>query len=317
MDYQDAGVDIEKGNIFVEHIRKKLKFQKGVMGGIGHFSGFFKQDFSLYKEPILVSSCDGVGTKVKIAQRLNNHYSIGIDLVAMCVNDIIATGGIPLFFLDYLAFGRLDLEIANSIMDGIIAGCNEAECSLLGGETAEMPDVYGKGEYDCAGFCVGIVEKEKIITGEKIKKGDIIIGIPSSGLHSNGFSLVRKIIKEPYPNELLIPTKIYVKDFLKVADFSINGISHITGGGLIENIKRLLPSGTRAIIEKKSLNTQEIFLKIQKEGNIPEMEMFKTFNMGIGLCLIVDKKDVDKTLSAIPSYTIGSIEEGERGVVIV
>ncbi len=319
MNYQKAGVDIDKGNIFVEDIKSKLKgsFQKGVIGGIGHFSGFFKADFLSYKEPILVAGCDGVGTKVKIAQSLNNHYPIGIDLVAMVVNDIISTGAIPLFFLDYLAFGRLNLETAGKIMDGIIAGCCDAECSLLGGETAEMPDVYKEGEYDLAGFCVGIVDKEKIITGEKIKAGDLIIGIPSSGLHSNGFSLVRKIIFPPYPAELLTPTKIYVKDFFKIKNLNISGISHITGGGLIENIKRLLPDGTEAIISQKSWQIPEIFLKIKKDGRMKEIEMFKTFNMGIGLSLIVDKGDVNSFMERIPSCIIGRIEKGEKGVIIV
>jgi len=316
VDYKSAGVDIDKGNIFVERIKSRLKGRNGVIGEIGHFSGFFKLDFSSYKEPILVSGCDGVGTKVKIAQRLNNHYPIGIDLVAMCVNDIIATGAIPLFFLDYLAFGRLSLEIAEKIIDGIIAGCKEAECSLLGGETAEMPGVYKENEYDLAGFCVGVVEKEKIITGERIKDGDIIIGIPSSGLHSNGFSLVRRIIKEP-TDELLIPTKIYVKDFLKVKNLDIHGIAHITGGGLIENIKRLLPDKTKAIINRKNWNIPEIFLRIQRDGNVSEMEMFRTFNMGIGLCFIVDCEDVGLILKKIPSYTIGRIEKGEKGVIIL
>lgn len=318
MDYLNAGVDIDKGNIFVEKLKEKIKNQKGVIGGIGLFSGFFKIDFSLYKEPILASSCDGVGTKVKIAQSLNNHSTIGIDLVAMCVNDIIATGAIPLFFLDYLAFGRLDLDVASEIMDGIINGCKMAECSLLGGETAEMPDVYKEHEYDLAGFCVGIVEREKIITGSKIKKGDVIIGIPSSGLHSNGFSLVRKIFKEPYPPELLTPTRIYVKDFLKIKDIDISGIAHITGGGLIENIKRLLPDKTSAKIDKKSLNISEIFLRIKREGNVSEIEMFRTFNMGIGLCIIVDKNNVENITSRISSsIIIGEITEGERGVNIV
>lgn len=317
MNYTESGVDIEKGNIFVENIKKKIKNQKGVIGGIGHFSGFFKPDFSSYKEPILVSSCDGVGTKVKIAQILNEHSTIGIDLVAMAVNDIIATGAIPLFFLDYIGCGKLDLEIASKIMDGIIKGCEMAEMSLLGGETAEMPDVYKPKEYDLAGFCVGIVEKERIITGRGIKRGDLIIGIPSSGLHSNGFSLVRKIIKEPYSPELLTPTKIYVKDFLKVKGLDIHGIAHITGGGLIENIKRLLPDGTMAEIDKKSLNIPEIFLRIKKEGNVEEAEMFRTFNMGIGLCLIVDKNEVDKILGLIPSSVIGRITQGKNRVVIV
>lgn len=318
MDYLKSGVSVERGNIFVENIKKKIKgnVQRGVIGGIGHFSGFFKPDFSSYKEPILVSSCDGVGTKVKIAQSLNEHSTIGIDLVAMVVNDIIATGAIPLFFLDYIGCGRLDLEIAGCIMDGIIKGCEMAETSLLGGETAEMPDVYKPKEYDLAGFGVGIVEKERIITGERIKCDDVIIGIPSSGLHSNGFSLVRKIIKEPYPQELLTPTRIYIKDFFKVKDLDIHGIAHITGGGLIENIKRLLPDGTKAEIDKSNWDIPDIFLKIKKDGDVLDDEMFKTFNMGIGLCLIVDKNNAETILSRIPSSVIGRIIKGEKGVVI-
>ncbi|HAW49756.1 TPA: phosphoribosylformylglycinamidine cyclo-ligase [bacterium] len=312
MKYLNAGVDIDRGDKFVSQIKEKLSFRKGKLEGIGHFSGFFQLDFSSFKEPVLASSCDGVGTKVKIAQVLNIHYPIGIDLVAMCVNDIVAVGATPLFLLDYLAFGKLDLDVANRLIDGIIDGCKEANCTLLGGETAEMPDVYGEGEYDIAGFCVGVVEKEKIITGEKIKKDDFVIGIPSSGIHSNGFSLVRKVIKE-LSEELLTPTRIYVKDFLKIKDFEIHGIAHITGGGIIENVKRILPDGLRAVIDKKTWKVPEVFIRIIKEGNIPEEEMFRIFNMGIGMIIITNDVNILEEFPLI----IGRIEEGEKEVDLI
>jgi phosphoribosylformylglycinamidine cyclo-ligase len=305
MRYKDAGVDIDRQDEFISYIKQKVE-------GIGHFAGAFFMP-SNYREPLLISSADGVGTKIKIAQSLGKHYNVGIDLVAMCVNDVVTTGATPLFFLDYLAFGRIDLDVAEEIVDGMIAGCREAGCVLLGGETAEMPDVYSDGGYDLAGFSVGIVEKDEIITGERIAEGDIIVGLSSSGLHSNGFSLVRKLFSE-FTEELLTPTRIYVKDILSIKErIEIHGIAHITGGGLIENIKRILPKGLCAKIE---LNWQipEIFSEIKKKGNIEDLEMFRTFNMGIGMCLILSERE---DLSALPEhYVIGRIERGKREVKI-
>ena len=306
--YCEAGVDIDKGNQLVSIIKKKVQFlpERGAVGEIGHFGGFYEIPRG-YREPVLVSSCDGVGTKIKLAQTLNSYSEIGIDLVAMCVNDIVATGGKPLFFLDYLAFGRLNLDIASEIMDGIIKGCEEADCSLLGGETAEMPGVYAEEDLDLAGFAVGVVEKDEIITGKEISDGDIIIGLPSSGLHSNGFSLVRKLFDEPR-REFLTPTKIYVKDVLAAKQrLTIRGISHITGGGLPENIGRILPDGLKAVIDK-SWKIPEIFLEIQERGKVSEHEMFRTFNMGIGMALIIPKSQQEK---AKEFMVIGRIEKGE------
>lgn len=315
--YDEAGVDIDKGNRLVSIIKEKVKFlpKRGAVGEIGHFGGFYEIPKG-YREPILVSSCDGVGTKIKLASALNSYSEIGIDLVAMCVNDIIATGGKPLFFLDYLAFGRLDLDIAREIIDGIIKGCEEADCSLLGGETAEMPGVYPEGDFDLAGFAVGIVEKDKIITGGEICAGDIIIALPSSGLHSNGFSLVRKLFCEP-KREFLAPTKIYVKDVLSAKQgLTIRGIAHITGGGLFENIGRILPGGLCATIEKKAWDIPDIFLEIKEKGGISDNEMFRTFNMGIGLALIIPKEEEDTANGFFERcMVIGRIGKG-KGVEI-
>ncbi|MDI6751763.1 MAG: phosphoribosylformylglycinamidine cyclo-ligase [bacterium] len=305
--YARAGVDIDKGNQLVSIIKEKVKFlpKRGGLGEIGHFGGFYEIPKG-YREPILVSSCDGVGTKVKLAQALNSYSGIGIDLVAMSVNDLVATGAKPLFFLDYLAFGRLNLDIASQIIDGIIWACEEAGCSLLGGETAEMPGVYKEEEFDLAGFAVGVVEKDEIITGAKISNQDIIIGLPSSGLHSNGFSLLRKVFPEPRI-EFLVPTKIYVRDVIDLKQrLTIKGIAHITGGGLFENIGRLLPKGLKATIDKKSWEIPEIFLEIQTKGKISEQEMFRTFNMGIGMALIIPEKEQEKAKELL---VIGRIEK--------
>jgi len=327
--YQSAGVDIDAGNELVNRIKQLKTIKKGthwqVVGGIGGFSGLFELDFKKYKEPILVSSCDGVGTKIKIAQRFNQHYGIGIDLVAMCVNDLVTCGAQPLFFLDYLSFGKLDVDIAEEILDGIVDGCNQAGCSLLGGETAEMPAVYPPQEYDLAGFAVGVVEKKKIIDGNCINIGDAIIGISSSGLHSNGFSLVRKLFDkdiEDFQDELLKPTKIYVKSILVLKqEFDLKGIAHITGGGFLDNIPRILPKGTKAVIKRNSWEIYQIFNEIQKRGQIIDLEMYRTFNMGIGMIIILHENEIEPALKRLnnlgqKTYLIGHIEYGNREIEI-
>lgn len=334
--YQSAGVDIDAGNELVRRIKQLKTPQKGaggstsaswqVMSGIGGFSGLFQVDFKRYKEPILVSSCDGVGTKIKVAQRLNLHQTIGIDLVAMCVNDLVTCGGEPLFFLDYLSFGKLNVDLAEDLVKGIVEGCNQAGCALLGGETAEMPAVYPEGEYDLAGFAVGVVEKKKVIDGSCINVGDAIVGVASSGLHSNGFSLVRKVFDrdmEDFHGELLKPTKIYVKSVLELKKtVDIKGIAHITGGGFLDNIPRILSAGTKAIIKKGSWDIPRIFTEIQKRGEVTDTEMFRTFNMGIGLVVIVATNEAQSAIERLNklgemAYLIGQVEIGNKEVEIM
>lgn len=309
--YKKSGVDIDKANEFVNWIKK-------LSPEIGGFSGLFP----ISKNMFLSASCDGVGTKLKIAQLLNKHNSIGIDLVAMNVNDIICCGANPLFFLDYYSCGKLNLKIAKDVISGIKNGCNEAGCVLLGGETAEMPGFYKKDKYDLAGFAVGTVEKKNIINGSKIKKGDLIIGLPSSGLHSNGFSLVRKVFSEreikKYGNELLKPTRIYVKEVLSAIgnrQSAITGISHITGGGFYDNIVRILPKNCKAVIHKNNWNVSEIFKIIQKKGNVSDKEMYRTFNMGVGMVLIVNSPQ-SIIHSIKDSVVIGEITKGRKMVEI-
>ncbi len=337
--YKDAGVDIEKADKFVEGIKGFVKdtFNKSVLANIGGFAGAVSLELTKYKEPVLTASTDGVGTKLKIAQALDKHDTIGIDLVAMCVNDLITTGSKPIFFLDYFATGKLETEVAIDVVKGIAEGCKIADCPLIGGETAEMPGMYGEGEYDLAGFSVGIVEKSKMIDGSKIKEGDVLIGVYSSGIHSNGYSLVRKIVEikgykytdfindfgKSLGEELLTPTKIYVRAVLRILEeVDIKGIAHITGGGIPGNLIRILQDNTKAVINKKSWNILPIFKWIQKEGNISEEEMFKTFNMGIGLILVVDKNDAEKVLQILNSIgensvQIGEIKKGKKSVEII
>jgi len=312
--YKEAGVDIKKA----EKLVKKIK---GIAPGIGGFSGLFPIELARYKKPFLVSSTDGVGTKLKIAQLLRKHDTVGIDLVAMCVNDIITCGAKPLFFLDYFATGKLELGVAQEVIRGIYKGCLQSGCRLLGGETAEMPGFYKRGEYDLAGFCVGIVEKEEVVDGKEIIPGDIIFGLPSSGLHSNGFSLVRKIFSEKelksLGKELLKPTKIYVKDVLSVRSI-LRGIAHISGGGFIDNVPRILPRRRQALIHKGSWRVPRIFDVLQKKGKIGEEEMFHTFNMGIGMVLIVSPAKRKRLLSRLPrARPIGEVVSGRRQVKIV
>ena len=334
--YKEAGVDIEKADQFVEYIKKKIKTVQGpeIITPFGGFAAGYLLDIGKYKNPVLMSTTDGVGTKLKIAQIMNKHNTVGIDLVAMNVNDLITTLAKPLFFLDYIATGKLELEVQKQIIDGIVEGCKQADCYLVGGETAEMPGFYAPGEYDLAGFCVGVVDRDEMLTGEKIEEGDLLIGLPSSGIHSNGYSLVRKIVADKgysydqYIEELggvlgeilLTPTKIYVKDIfnLKEAGVELKGIAHITGGGIPGNLVRILPEGITAVVEKEKLPKLKIFEWIQKEGNVPEGEMFKTFNMGVGMILVADKRNVEKILQLNKeAILIGYLQKGAREVKIV
>ena len=306
--YKKSGVDIDKANKFVDEIKK-------IAPAIGGFSGFFPVDTKKYRNPVLVASTDGVGTKLKIAHLVNKHDTVGIDLVAMCVNDVLCTGAKPVFFLDYFATGKLELKVAKEIIKGIHEGCKQAGCILLGGETAEMPGFYKKGEYDLAGFAVGIVEKDKIIDGKKISPGDYVFGLPSTGPHSNGYSLIRKIFSEKelknLGNQLLKPTKIYSKEILKGPGKYAKGIAHITGGGFYDNIPRVLPENCQVVIFKNRWQIPEIFYKIQKKGNVSEKEMFRVFNMGIGMVIISSKEKLKDCI------LIGQVEKGQRGVKIV
>ena len=304
-DYRQAGVDIERGEEVVRRIRPLARstFRPEVLGDIGTFGGLFRLGAERYVDPVLVSGTDGVGTKLKLAFLMDRHDTVGIDLVAMCVNDIIVSGAEPLFFLDYLAVGELVVSKAEAIVQGIAEGCRQAGCSLIGGETAELPSFYQKGEYDLAGFSVGVVEREAILTGEKIKPGDAVIGLASSGLHSNGFSLARRMLLEQAElsldssldgldktlgETLLTPTRIYVKTILQlIKDFSIHGLAHITGGGITRNVPRVLPQGCRADIRKNTWPIPPIFSHIQKFGHVEEDEMYRVFNMGIGFVLVV------------------------------
>jgi len=334
--YKDAGVDIEKADRFVEYIKQKVKEVQGpeIVTPFGGFAAGYLLDIVKYKNPVLMSTTDGVGTKLKVAQIMGKHDTVGIDLVAMNVNDLITTLAKPLFFLDYIATGKLDLEVQKQIIDGIVEGCKQAECYLVGGETAEMPGFYAPGEYDLAGFCVGVVDKEEMLTGEKIGEGDLLIGLPSSGIHSNGYSLVRKIVSDKgydygqYIEELggvlgeilLTPTRIYVKDIfnLKEAGVELKGIAHITGGGIPGNLVRILPEGITAVVEKEKLPKLKIFEWIQKEGNVPEEEMFKTFNMGVGMVLVADKGNAEKILQLNKeAVLIGYLQKGKREVKII
>ncbi len=330
--YKDAGVDIDEGNRVVKDIKRLAKetYSPEVMEGIGGFGSLFSINTIKYKNPVLVSSTDGVGTKLKIAFLTDRHSTIGIDLVAMGANDIITQGAEPLFFLDYLSTSSLKDIKASEIMRGITKGCEIAGCSLIGGETAEMPGFYKQGEYDLAGFVVGIVDREKIIDGSHISIGDSIIGLASSGLHSNGFSLARKVLFEKMGytvesrlkgidrslgDELLTPTRIYVKSILNIIkDFTVKGIAHITGGGLIENLPRILPKSCIAVIERRRWEMPVIFQLLKEYGNISDDELFRTFNCGIGMVVIVPEKEAEDVIQRLKgldeeAYIIGSIEE--------
>jgi len=334
--YQDAGVDIDKANRFIKTIKKITREapRSGIIAGIGGFSGLYSLDVSTYENPVLATSTDGVGTKIKVASMMNKHDTIGIDLVAMCVNDIAVQGAKPLFFLDYLSMGTLVPETGEAILRGIAEGCKQARCALIGGETAEMPGMYSNGEYDLAGFVVGIVDNSKIVDGSEISVGHKLIGIASSGLHSNGYSLVRKICFERLKlkvddkvdilgrtigEELLEPTKIYsevVRHLLR--DFPLHGIAHITGGGIVDNLPRILPASCKALIDKSSWEIPPVFTFLQDAGKLSSQEMMRTFNNGIGLILVVPEKAAEGVMDFLAamderSYIIGSVVERKKG----
>jgi len=327
--YKDAGVDIDAGNSFVENIKPLVKSTRipGVMGGIGSFAGAFELP-SGYKEPVMLAATDGVGTKLKLAIESGNHKTVGIDLVAMCVNDLICNFGTPSFFLDYYATGKLDVDIATNVVSGIAEGCRQSECALIGGETAEMPGMYSEDDYDLAGFAVGVAEKSEMDRVSLVKAGHKLIALPSSGLHSNGFSLARKVLFEkmaldfnedfdgkPLIETLLTPTNIYVKTF-KALKNEIVAMAHITGGGIVENLPRVLPENLRAEVKKDSIKTLPIFDLIGK--HVDEDEMYRAFNMGVGMILVVEEKDVDTVLSkAEGSYLIGEILDGDREAIMI
>ncbi|ASK61177.1 phosphoribosylformylglycinamidine cyclo-ligase [Virgibacillus phasianinus] len=322
--YREAGVDVEKGYQAVDLMKKHIAKtnRREVLGGVGGFAGLFDLSGFSYKEPVLVSGTDGVGTKLKLAFQLDKHDSIGKDLVAMCVNDIVAQGAQPLFFLDYIACGKNNPQMIEQIVAGVAEGCVDAGAALIGGETAEMPGMYQDNEYDVAGFAVGIAEKSKLITGEHIKAGDVVIGLPSSGIHSNGYSLVRKIVGELTLDDnyqglsqslgqtLLEPTKIYAKPIHKLTKvMDIKGISHITGGGFYENIPRMLPDGLGVEIQRNSWDVPEIFTFLQQQGNISDHDMFGVFNMGIGMAVVVEQEKADIAIDTLQ-------ENGEAAAII-
>ncbi len=338
LSYRDAGVDIDAGDALVDAIKPfaRRTMREGVLGGIGGFGALFEIG-NKYREPVLVSGTDGVGTKLKLAFQLNRHDTVGIDLVAMSVNDILVQGAEPLFFLDYFACGKLDVKTAADVIKGVAAGCEQAGCALIGGETAEMPSMYPDGEYDLAGFAVGAVEKSKIIDGTRIVPGDVVIGLASSGIHSNGYSLVRKIIDVAKPDldadfegrtladVLMAPTRIYVKPLLSLmSSIEIKGMAHITGGGLVENVPRVLPDSLTAVLKKDSWKMPALFQWLQKHGNVAEEEMHRVFNCGIGMVVIVSKENADKAVSELEAsgetvYRIGEIRQrvGEEPQTIV
>ncbi len=330
LSYLDSGVNITKGNALIEQIKPiaKSTTRPEVLAGLGGFGAMFELSFNKYKHPILISSTDGVGTKLKIAQMLNKHDTIGIDLVAMCVNDLIVQGGEPLFFLDYYATSKLNTKLATSVIYGIGEGCKQSGCALIGGETAEMPGMYQGEEYDLVGFCVGITDKNKIINGTKVTIGNHIIALASSGPHSNGYSLIHKVLAQSNPtdkqlNELIEPTRIYVKSILSlIKKFSVHAISHITGGGLLENIPRVFPKNLSAQLDVNSWQLPSIFQFLQDSGNIDMMEMYRVFNCGIGMVIIVPEEqsaDAIEYLNEIgeQAWLVGEIKNNQGNQVII
>lgn len=341
--YAEAGVDIDKANDFIDEIKPIVSstYRRGVLTDIGGFGGLFALGGDRYKDPVLVSSTDGVGTKLMVANLCNKHDTIGIDLVAMCVNDIVVCGAQPLFFLDYFSVGKLDTAVAVDVVRGIAKGCEISKCSLIGGETAEMPGLYSAGDYDLAGFVVGIAERDKLIDGSEIKVGDKIIGLSSSGIHSNGYSLVRKICFDELGlkvddyvdelgctlgEELIRPTRIYTESMLNLfKNFKVRGLVHITGGGFDDNIPRVLPKGSKAVINEGSWPIQPIFQFLQEKGNVPVAEMRRTFNYGIGMAVVVDERVVDDVVQQLTAlgespYIIGEVAaraDGEDSVIFV
>lgn len=337
LSYRDAGVDIEAGNTLVDRIKPHAKktIRPGVMAGLGGFGSLFELPLDRYKNPVLVSGTDGVGTKLRLAIESGIHDTIGIDLVAMCVNDIAVLGAEPLFFLDYYATGKLDVDVAESVVAGIAEGCLQAGAALVGGETAEMPGMYSEGDYDLAGFSVGIVEKDAVIDGSQVAEGDVLIGLASSGAHSNGYSLIRKILERSGQSlndefdgatlgeKLLAPTRIYVKSLLQLADkINIHAISHITGGGLLENLPRVLPEHLAARIDAKSWQRPAIFDWLQENGQVVDREMYRTFNNGIGMVVCVSADDANETVQLLTAAgetasIIGQIEPLNDEQVII
>ena len=336
--YRDAGVDIDAGDRLVENIKPfaKKTLRKGVLGGIGGFGALFEIAAKRYREPVLVSGTDGVGTKLKLAFELDRHTTIGIDLVAMSVNDILTLGAEPLFFLDYYACGRLDVATATEVVKGIARGCKQAGCALLGGETAEMPGMYQDGEYDLAGFAVGIVEKKRIIDGSRIAEGDVVLGLASSGAHSNGYSLIRKVLAgngadlaakfhgRTLADAILEPTRIYVRPVLKLAQsVTVKGLAHITGGGIVENVPRVLPARLAARIERKAWPMPPLFRWLKDEGNIADAELYRVFNCGIGMAVVVGAADAARALKILKAagetaWRIGRVvRRGKNGPQVV
>ena len=336
LSYKDAGVDIDAGDALVERIKPLAKktMREGVLAGIGGFGALFEVP-KRYKEPVLVSGTDGVGTKLKLAFEWNKHDTVGIDLVGMSVNDVLVQGAEPLFFLDYFACGKLDVDTAAAVVGGIAKGCELSGCALIGGETAEMPGMYPAGEYDLAGFCVGAVEKSKILTGKDVKPGDVVLGLASHGVHSNGFSLVRKVIDragndlpatldgQPFRDAVMAPTRLYVKPVLAaLAQHPIKALAHITGGGLLENIPRVLPEGTAAHLKKGSWPQTELFAWLQKVAGIDDIEMNRTFNNGIGMVVVIAAVDAAACAATLRSqgetvYEIGAIAARGEGAAVV
>ena len=334
--YRDAGVDIDAGDELVERIKPRVKrsMRPEVLGGIGGFGALVEVPLDRYRKPVLVSGTDGVGTKLRLAIDTQRHDGVGIDLVAMCVNDVIVQGAEPLFFLDYYASGKLDVGVGERVIAGIVEGCVQAGCALVGGETAEMPGMYHGADYDLAGFCVGVVEKEAIIDGSKTRAGDVVLGLPSSGPHSNGFSLIRKILQLANADleadlqgvslieRLMAPTRIYVKPLLKLMrEVSLHGLSHITGGGLVDNIPRVLPDGLEVVLERKAWPREPIFEWLQQQGKIADAEMYRVFNCGIGMTLQVSAGDAQRAIGILraagqEALVIGEVRSGTRGVVI-
>jgi phosphoribosylformylglycinamidine cyclo-ligase len=331
LSYRDAGVDIDAGNSLIERIKPVVKqtFRPGVLSGLGGFGALFELPLERYREPVLVSGTDGVGTKLKLALEMGIHDTIGIDLVAMCANDIVVVGAEPLFFLDYYATGRLDVEVASDVIKGIAAGCGLAGAALTGGETAEMPGMYGEGDYDLAGFCVGIAEKSRLIQPARVLAGDILLGLASSGPHSNGYSLIRKILEvssadlsQPLAGRtlgeaLLAPTRIYVKPLLSLMEsVDIHALAHITGGGLPENLPRVLPQGCRAVVESDSWQLPEVFHWLQQQGGVTNSELLRTFNCGIGMVVCVAETDAEQALHSLneageTAWRLGRIESAD------
>ena len=328
--YKDSGVDITKGNQLIERIKPiaKSTFRPGVLAGLGGFGAMFEIPLDKYKNPVLISGTDGVGTKLKVAEMLNKHDTIGIDLVAMCVNDLIVQGAEPLFFLDYFATGSLNPDIATSVIEGIGEGCRQSGCSLIGGETAEMPGMYSGEDYDLAGFCVGIAEKSRIIDGSKVSEGDHIVALGSSGPHSNGYSLIRKVLEKSKPtteqlNSLIEPTRIYVRSILSLLNtLPVHAISHITGGGLLENIPRVLPDHLAAKLDPASWTQPEIFQWLQDQGNIATSEMYRVLNCGVGMVVVISRESSNEAINHLNScgenaWLIGEVVQFDGEQVVI